>query len=136
MNSIKTNIPIKDNDEARLTVAGADSRNWSVPEGELAIDVFVTDGEVVVRAPVAGVDPAQLSVSLHNDLLTIRGFRDEKFVNRNARFVVQECHWGAFSRSVVLPVEVEADKTESVLEDGVLYVTLPRMTTRQVTIKS
>jgi HSP20 family protein len=136
MNNIKTTIPIKDNDEARLPIHNSDNRLWSVPEGELAIDVFVTDEAVVVRAPVAGVDPAQLSVSLHNDLITIRGSREEKFVNRNARFVVQECHWGAFSRSVVLPVEVEAGKTESVLEDGVLYVTLPRMTTRQVTIKS
>lgn len=130
-----TSIPINDNTEARLSLLSdyTDS-GWTTPEGELAIDVYLTDQHVVVRSPMAGVKSDNISVSLHNDLLTIRGTREEKRTPRHARFMVQECHWGAFSRSVVLPVEVEADKTDAVLEDGVLYVTLERAQTRVVKI--
>lgn len=131
----RTSIPISDNTEARLSLLNdfTDS-GWTTPEGELALDVFVTDKQVVVRAPMAGVKPDDVSVSLHNDLLTIRGSREEKKVPRQAKFIVQECHWGTFSRSVVLPVEVEADKTEALLEDGVLFVTLDRSEPRIVKI--
>lgn len=130
-----TSNPINDSSEARLSLLSdyTDS-GWTIPEGELAIDVYITDQQVVVRAPMAGVKAENISVSLHNDLLTIRGTREEKTTPRHARFMVQECHWGAFSRSVVLPVEVEADKTDAVLEDGVLYVTLDRAQTRVVKI--
>jgi HSP20 family protein len=130
-----TSIPISDNTEARLSLLNDFSDSgWTTLDGELALDVFVTDKQVVVRAPMAGVKPDDINVSLHNDLLTIRGHREEKRVPRQAKFVVQECHWGDFSRSVVLPVEVEIDKTEALLEDGVLFVALERAEPRIVKI--
>lgn len=108
---------------------------WSEPEGELMLDVYVTPTAVVVRSAVAGVKPGDLTISLHNDLLTIRGRRrDEEAIDRSA-YVVQECHWGSFSRSIVLPVAVESDGAEAILKNGVLTVSVPRTVPTPVSVR-
>src|SRR5688572_20381711 len=78
-------------------------------EGRLAIDVSETDKEVVIVSPMAGVKPEDLEVFMHNDMLTIRGHRHADLGTvPGGRHIVRECHWGAFSRSVILPVEIDA----------------------------
>ena len=109
--------------------------DWAESEGELAIDVYVLPTSVVVRSAMAGVKPEDLSISLHNDLLTIRGHRNDEEVIERSHYVVQECHWGVFSRSVVLPVAVEADGAEAVIKNGVLKVTLRRASPTAVTVR-
>ena len=108
---------------------------WTEFEGELALDVYITPTTVIVRSPVAGVKPKDLSISLHNDLLTIRGRRQDEEGVASASYVVQECHWGSFSRSVLLPVAVEHDGAEAVLKGGVLKVTLQRAVPTSVSVK-
>lgn len=95
-------------------------------EGQLSIDVFQTDKNIVVKSTIAGVRPDDLDISLHNDMLTIRGKRqmDEEIAEED--YLYRECYWGAFSRSVILPCEVKADKIEALLENGVLTVILPK----------
>lgn len=108
---------------------------WTEPEGELALDVYVTPTTVVVRSAVAGVNPEALSISLHNDLLTIRGRRHDEAQIDRSDYVVQECHWGSFSRSVVLPEAVAPDSAEAVLKNGVLTVSLRRAVPVPVSIR-
>src|SRR3989338_220289 len=83
--SANISIPIPDDAEAVWTLgiprasSGGDSINaWAAPEGELAVDVYATPSAVVVRSAMAGVRPENISISLHNDLLTIRGERLEE----------------------------------------------------------
>lgn len=96
-------------------------------EGQLSIDVFQTDKNIVIKSTIAGVRPDDLDISLNNDMLTIRGSRqtDEEIEDEN--YLCRECYWGAFSRSVILPCEVKADKIEALLENGVLTVILPKV---------
>lgn len=94
-------------------------------EGRLAIDVHESEKEIIVRSPIAGVRPEDVEVSVHGDMLTIRGRRHED-VELSTRPLVRECHWGAFSRSVILPAEVDAERIGATLKDGVLAVRLPK----------
>lgn len=95
-------------------------------EGQLAVDVYDADGEIVIRSPIAGVRPEDLEVFVHNDMLTVRGQRLTEEEVRGRR-VVHECHWGAFSRSIILPAEIDAERISAELKNGVLTVRLPKV---------
>jgi HSP20 family molecular chaperone IbpA len=103
-------------------------------EGDLALDVYVADQSVVVRTALAGVSPDDISIQLMNDLLTIRGVRREEEQILDGRLVVQECHWGSFSRSVVLPVPVRSDGANATLKNGILKIVIDRANTNTVPV--
>ncbi len=96
-------------------------------EGQLAVDVFQTKESVVIKAPIAGVDPKQLEVAIAEDVVTIRGERVDDSVVERENYYVQECYWGAFSRSIIMPVSVNADKAEASLKNGVLSISIPKV---------
>ncbi|NTW22921.1 Hsp20/alpha crystallin family protein [Candidatus Falkowbacteria bacterium] len=105
-------------------------------EGQLSIDVYQTPDSLIVKSTIAGVKPEDIDISVNNDLLTIRGKRDMDESIMDEDYLFRECYWGAFSRSIILPVEVKADKIEAYLESGVLTVTLPKLKkVKQVTVK-
>jgi HSP20 family protein len=114
---------------------GADVRPFFPEnEGVLSVDVHEYPDALIVRAPIAGVRPMDLDLSLHNDMLTIRGKRVGMPIGDAEGVTLhQECHWGPFSRSIILPIPVRADDAEARLIDGVLTIRLPK-TTRYGTI--
>lgn len=96
-------------------------------EGQLAIDAYQTEDDIIIKAPIAGVQSSDLEVSVTDEMVTVKGQRhDEHAVNRESYFC-QECYWGSFSRSYVLPVAVDADKAEASLKNGVLTVRIPKL---------
>jgi len=98
-------------------------------EGQLTIDVYQTDNEIVIKSTIAGVKPEDLDVSINNDMVTIRGDRKNDEVVETENYYYQECYWGTFSRSVILPVEVIADKAEAQMKNGILTIRLPKADT-------
>jgi len=98
-------------------------------EGQLTIDVYQTDSDIVIKSTIAGVKPEDLDVSINNDMITIRGERrNDENVNEDS-YYYQECYWGSFSRSVILPVDVLADKIDASMKNGILTVRLPKADT-------
>lgn len=95
-------------------------------EGQLTIDVYQTESEIIVKSTIAGVKPEDLDVSINNDMLTIRGERKNEEAASGENYYYQECYWGQFSRSVVLPVDVIPEKIEASLKNGILTVRLPK----------
>ena len=95
-------------------------------EGELSVDVYQTEVSVVVVSTMAGVKPEDLEITLNNDVITIRGRREQPNQVLPDDYFYRECYWGGFSRSIVLPVEVKADEVQASLKNGVLTVTLPK----------
>lgn len=105
-------------------------------EGQLSIDVYQTPSEIIVKSTIAGVKPEDIDISINNDMLTIRGRREMIETVRDQDYLYRECYWGSFSRSIILPVEIESDKVDASLENGVLTVTLPKAkNAKQITIK-
>lgn len=96
-------------------------------DGQVAIDSYQTDEAVVIKAPLAGVAKEELEVSVTDEVVTIRGMRrDESAPSREAYFL-QECYWGSFVRSYVLPVAVNADQAQASLKDGLLTIVIPKL---------
>ncbi|MEA3398353.1 MAG: Hsp20/alpha crystallin family protein [Patescibacteria group bacterium] len=95
-------------------------------EGQLSIDVYQTPHKIIVKSTIAGVKPEDIDISVNNDMLTIRGKREMEEKINEENYLFRECYWGSFSRSIILPVEIETDKIEAVLENGVLTIILPK----------
>jgi len=104
-------------------------------EGQLAIDVFQTADQIIVKSTIAGVKPEDLKISLHHDLLTIKGQRSIKEEVNEEDYLYRECYWGAFSRSIILPAEVDNKRVEAELESGVLTITLYKNIPGQIEVK-
>ncbi|OQX70803.1 hypothetical protein B6D52_03445 [Candidatus Parcubacteria bacterium 4484_255] len=105
-------------------------------EGQLSIDVYQTPTKLIVKSTIAGVRPEDIDISINNDMLTIRGKREMQEKIDEANYLFRECYWGSFSRSIILPVEIEADKIEATLENGVLTIVLPKAkNAQQISIK-
>ncbi len=105
-------------------------------EGQLSIDVFQNPNSIIVKSTIAGVKPDDIDISINNDMLTIRGRREIQEQISEENYLIKECYWGGFSRSIILPVEVEVEKVEASLDNGVLTVILPKAkSAKQFSIK-
>src|SRR3989344_3316499 len=103
------------------------SEDWlSEYEGQLTIDMFQTKDNVIIKSTIAGVKPEDVDVTIANDMVTIRGERKRDFEASSEDYFYQECYWGSFSRSVVLPVDVDIEQVSADLKDGILTITLPK----------
>lgn len=98
-------------------------------EGQLTVDVFQDDQNIIVQSTIAGVSPEDLDVSITNDMVTIRGERRQQFDADHEDYFYQECYWGTFSRSIILPVEIDADRAEAKIKNGVLTIRIPKANT-------
>lgn len=96
-------------------------------EGQLAIDVYQTDDSVVVKAPIAGVKPEDLEISINDDSVSVKGQRKEEKEITTDNYLCQECYWGSFSRTYNLPVAVDSEKAKAGLKNGILVITIPKL---------
>lgn len=96
-------------------------------EAQLTVDVYQTPNEIVIRALVAGVRPEDVDISISRDMVTIHGRRVEQKEVEDDNYVYRELYWGAFSRTVVLPAEVDVDMAEAEQKHGLLTIHLPKI---------
>ncbi len=101
--------------------------------GQLAVDVYETKEKLVVKGRVAGVNKSELDVSISDNTLTVKGTLSAGNEEGVENYFLQECYWGEFSRSIVLPVPVKEDEIEAVLKDGVLTISFAKV--KQDTVK-
>lgn len=106
---------------------GSGENESNVPEGQLAIDVYETPSEIVVKSTIAGAKPEDLDIGIEDSTVNIRGSRHNEEKVKGENYLYQECYWGTFSRSIILPTEVDSDKAEASLKDGVLTLRIPKV---------
>jgi HSP20 family protein len=116
-----------DERHARLSTRDEHFATQEEPGGELAVDVYQTPEAIVVKAFIAGVQPTTVDISLTREMLTISGTRqDEREVDEDDYFQ-RELYWGSFSRTILLPEEVDVDLAEASEKHGILMIRLPKI---------
>jgi len=123
-------------DEQPVNEQPMPEEDWTDEEpvaGQLAVDVYETREKLVVKGRVAGVNKSDLDVSISDNTLSIRGTLSAGNEEGVENYFLQECYWGEFSRSLVLPVPVKEDEIEAVLKDGVLTISFAKV--KQDTVK-
>jgi len=101
-------------------------------EGQLTVDVYQNPAEIVIQAIVAGVKPEDLDISITQDMVTLRGKREDGRRIERENFFYQELYWGSFTRSILLPQEVDPDDAEATLKNGLLTIKLPKLDRERV----
>ena len=96
--------------------------NWSVP----AIDMYQTDDEIVVKAALPGIKADEVQINITGEVLTLKGEMKHEEEKKEKAWHIHEQRWGSFERSVVLPIDVVADKAKAEFENGILTITLPK----------
>lgn len=96
-------------------------------EGQLTIDLYQTPDEIILESPIAGVKSDDLDISITNESVTISGRREKERKIKEEDYFYQETYWGKFSRSIILPQEVDAEKSEATVKNGVLTIKLPKL---------
>jgi len=96
-------------------------------EGQLTVDVYETATDVVIKTMVAGVKPDDLDISITREMVTIRGKREEDRTVSSEDYFHRELYWGAFSRTIVLPKEVDIEEAEAIEKYGLLILKLPKL---------
>jgi len=94
--------------------------------GQLSVDIYHTDKEIVILAPIAGVKEEDIDLSITNDVLVIKGEREIKEQIAEEDYYTKECFWGSFSRAIVLPLEAETSKISAEFENNVLEIRIPK----------
>lgn len=120
----KQKIELKIEEVGKEESEGADE--WPELEGELAVDVYQTEEEIVLLAPIAGVSTEELNISLERDVLTIEGER-KRPVEEVGEYLIQECYWGRFARKVIIPVEINPEKISAEFKNGILTIRMPKI---------
>lgn len=96
-------------------------------EAQLTVDVYQTPTEIIIKSIVAGVKPDDLQISITRDMVTIRGKREENKEGEDDDYFYNELYWGSFSRTIMLPQEIEPEETEAIEKHGLLVIRLPKV---------
>jgi HSP20 family protein len=100
-------------------------------EGQLTVDVYQTADDIVVESAIAGVKPEDIDVNVTSDSISIRGARHHEQEVRESDYLYQECYWGRFARSIILPQEIDPENAEVSFKNGILTVRLPKVNKRK-----
>ncbi len=114
-------------DLAERTISTREMIDEDTGEGELTVDVYQTSSDIIIKTMVAGVRPEDLDIAITRDTVTIKGKRESERLVRDEDYFHRELYWGSFSRTIMLPQEVEIDEAEAVEKHGLLIIKLPKL---------
>ncbi|MFZ2522644.1 MAG: Hsp20/alpha crystallin family protein [Minisyncoccia bacterium] len=123
-------VDLENTDTKTPTKTGATTEPWydeTPEEGQLTIDVYQTPTEIVIKSMVAGVKPEDLDISITRDMVTIKGKRETDRFVKDEDYFHQELYWGSFSRTIMLPAEVDVEESEAIEKHGLLILRLPKI---------
>jgi HSP20 family protein len=97
-----------------------------VHEGELSIDAYETDDEIVVQSAIGGIESKDLDISIDGDMLIIKGQRQSTEQIDAKNYILKECYWGNFSKKILLPQKVKISQAKAVVKNGILTLRIPK----------
>lgn len=115
--------------KANITIHPLPSQDRPIEKetGQLSVDIFKTEKEIVILAPVAGVIKEDIHLSITDDVLVIKGSRLPLHDVPEENYYNKECFWGNFSRAIVLPLEADSKHINASFENSVLEIRIPRV---------
>lgn len=99
---------------------------WGMGEFAPMMNIYQDKDNVIVETALAGIDPGKVDISVENDVLTVSGHTEEKKEVRREDYYRKEIREGSFSRSVILPMPVKADKAEASYDKGIMKIVIPK----------
>ena len=123
-------------DTVAVRTTSEPDRDWPQENesmAELTVDVYQTPDEIVLQTIVAGVDPTDIDVTITRDMVTVAGLRERMQETVGDDYFHQELYWGGFSRTVLLPEEVDVEAAQATERNGLLTIRLPKIDKKKKT---
>ncbi len=116
----------------KVELETADVTEWNEPAvedeaSELAVDVYQTGDEIVVKAMAAGVKPEDMDIDISRDMVILSGSRKEGTLAETGDYITQELFWGSFSRTIMLPEEIDPEQALATEKNGLIIIRLPKL---------
>jgi HSP20 family protein len=118
---------IPNDEELDIQLAATRKEPQEQTEGSLTVDVYRDEGDIVIQSTIAGATPQDIEISFLDDMVTIKGSRQPDAKIRSNNYYYQELYWGPFSRSIILPEQVDADGAKANMKNGILTIRLPTL---------
>lgn len=118
-----SNSNIKESSKKELI----NKKEWFAQEGQLVVDVYQTEENLVIQSVIAGVRIEDLDIFIENDMVIIRGKREKPEETGERNYFCQECYWGPFSRKIILSEEVDPGRVEATMKNGILTLKFPKI---------
>ncbi len=137
-------MSFEENDQSEKTSENgvkkiSDKNSWindENEEGQLTVDVYQTADDIVIKTMVAGVRPEDLDISITRDMVVVKGSRGESHEVKQDDYFTKELYWGSFSRTILLPQEIDVEGAEASEKHGLLIIKLPKLDkSRQTKLK-
>jgi len=125
-NSVNSNEIEKDAEEKK-DGEWFNGKENSKEEGQLTVDVYQTKDLIIIKSIIGGVAPEDLDISITSEMITIKGTRTNPDEVKTDDYYYQECFWGCFSRSIILPCDIKTEGVEATMKNGILTVKLPKI---------
>lgn len=135
LTNLKKRVKPKPASELRKVIEENDDET-----AQLSVDVYETEEQLFIIAPLAGIDPDDVRIEVTDDVVVIEGDREHPLPSvENDELLVQECYFGPFSRSIVLPEAINSKRAQAEFKKSVLILSMPKLDnarTRIIKIKS
>ncbi len=102
-------------------------KGWLSKEGELVVDVYQTEENIVIQTAIAGIKKDDLEIITEKDMISIKGERERNEEEKIEEFFIEECFWGPFCREIVLPEETDPSRIKATMHQGILTIKVPRI---------
>lgn len=103
------------------------AKDWKITDGQLVVDIYETDKELIVQSAIAGIKNNKINIGLEDDILIITGERENPIKDDNKNYFTQECYFGPFSREIILPREIDTSRIEAKVKEGILTIRMPKI---------
>jgi HSP20 family protein len=113
--------------ESQQTSTFGDSKPQARTTGQVAVDIYEQDNYYIIKAPIAGIKLADIDIEITDNILTIRGHRQQTDQIPQDQYYLQECFWGEFSRSITLPFPIDPKKVRATFnKECILKILIPK----------
>jgi len=112
---------------AKKNIKSKNSSHNEEKDGQLTLDIYQGKNEIIIKSAIAGVTVNDIDISVTIDSVTIKGRREKDEKVKQSDYYFQELYWGAFSRKVILPEDIDPDKAKASMKNGLLTIRLPRL---------
>ena len=104
----------------------------ALPEAQLTLDISQTPNDIIIESAIAGVRPEDIDINVVDDSVSIKGARHRDQLETDREYLFQECYWGRFARSIILPEAVDPESAEVTLRNGILRIRLPKLSQKKM----
>lgn len=107
---------------------------WDI--GQIAVDILENDYEIIIIAPIAGIELEDIDVSFHKSVLTISGNRQKPSeYSESMKLRSSECYWWKFARNIILPENLDFDSIKATMENNLLHIVIKKIKFESQNIK-